>query len=397
MLHAVKPTVCLCIVVLVCVGGVSCLPKVKPTFMQLPDGQRIEARQVRIWVYELTSSLAGQVELAADEIMATDEDPRVRRAALEWKAAAVPALDRASFQPDPIVALADIWLLVVQMRNLAQTEHGRKMTGDHHALFVETTRHMEELILEFIRDKGAEPKKNGTYDLMHDYAAAHPIETSISTRPTAAPALTDRLRSGKIGAFAAVGSLVEGFTDLSDRLSIYGEQLPKQARWQAEILLWDKGIESVDVEALLADTARLGRAADHLVQFSDEVPMMIDERIEELVPRIEELIESVDIGAIETTANAMIAAHLEVALAAVTQEREAAIEDAMEAVHEERIAAFDDAERMANDIVDRSFERVETMIQASLSGLIPLGAALVAVFALGLLTGLLLRRRAASG
>ena len=115
------------------------------------------------------------------------------------------------------------------------------------------------------------------------------------------------------------------------------------------------------------------------------------------MPRIEELIESVDIGAIETTANAMIAAHLEVALAAVTQEREAAIEDAMEAVHEERIAAFDDAERMANDIVDRSFERVETMIQASLSGLIPLGAALMAVFALGLLAGLLLRRRAASG
>ncbi len=66
----------------------------------------------------------------------------------------------------------------------------------------------------------------------------------------------------------------------------------------------------------------------------------------------------------------------------------------MEAVHEERVAALDDAERIANDLVDRSFERVETMIQASLSGLIPVGAALMAAFVVGLLIGLVLRRRA---
>ncbi len=397
MLHDARPTVCLCIVLLLLVAGVSCLPKAKPTTVLLPDGQVIDARQVRVWVYELTNRLAGQVELAADEIFAMDEDPSVRRAALEWKATAVPALHRASFQPDPVVALTDMWLLVVQMQHLAQTERGRKMTGNHHVLFVDSTRHMEELILEFVRDKGGEPKKAGIYDLVHDYAVAHPIETSISTRPTAAIALVDRLRSGKMGAFATMGSLVGGFADLSDRLSIYGEQLPKQARWQAEMLLWDIGIDSLDIDALLADTARLGRAADHLVQFSDEVPMMIDESVEELVPRIEELIESIDVGAIETTANAVIAAHLEVALTAITQEREAAIEAAMEAVREERIAAFDDAERIANDIVDRSFERVETVIQASLGGLLPVGAALMATFVLGLLAGLVLRRRAASG
>jgi hypothetical protein len=121
---------------------------------------------------------------------------------------------------------------------------------------------------------------------------------------------------------------------------------------------------------------------------------MIDERVEELVPRIEELIESVDIGAVEETVNAMVSKHLDVALTAVTREREAA----MDAVHEERVAALDDAERMANEIVDRSFERVETMIDSALGRLIPLGALLVAgTFVLGLLVGLALRRRAASG
>ncbi len=60
----------------------------------------------------------------------------------------------------------------------------------------------------------------------------------------------------------------------------------------------------------------------------------------------------------------------------------------------ERLAAFDDAEQLANEVVDRSFERVEAIIDASLNRLIPLGAAvMVGPFALGLLAGWVLRRR----
>ncbi len=101
MKNPAKRTACFCIVLLVCFAGVSCLPKAKPTSVQLPDGQMIETRRVRVWIYELTNTLMGQVELVADEIIDRDKDPRVRRAALEWKATAVPALQRASFQPDP--------------------------------------------------------------------------------------------------------------------------------------------------------------------------------------------------------------------------------------------------------------------------------------------------------
>ena len=385
-------SVCLSIVLLACVAGTSCFPKVATSTVETPDHQIIDARQARMWVYELTSSLAGQIERSADEIIDAAEDSKVQRAALGWKASAVPALHRASFHPDPVTAIADLWLLVVQMKNRFQTEYGREIAGDFQMFVVETLNDMEENILEFLHDQGGEPVRSGAYDLIHSYAAAHPIETSISDRPTAAPLLIDRMRSGKIGGFAAVGSLVDAFADLSDRLTIYGEQLPKQARWQAEILLWDKGLESGDVATLLADTARLGRAADHLVEFSDEVPVMIDERVEELMPRIEELIESIDVGAFETSLDGMVAVHLAVALDAVTREREAAIN----AVHEERLAAVGDAERIVNEVVDRSFERLETIIDASLGRLIPVGAALMAgPFALGLLVGLVLRRRGA--
>ena len=117
---------------------------------------------------------------------------------------------------------------------------------------------------------------------------------------------------------------------------------------------------------------------------------MIDERIEELIPQLEELLVSIDVGNLETALDETVSVHLAIARDAVTLERVAAID----ALHEERLAGLGDAERVANEVVDRSFERVETIIDSALGRLVPLGIALMAgPFALGLLAGWVLRRR----
>jgi len=388
-----KPTagqsVCLLLITLACVAGTACLPKAKPTRIDLPDGRVIDARQLRVWVYELTSRLAGRLESTADEIIDSSDDPVVRRAALEWKAAGVPALQRASFEPDPIVALSDLWLFTVQLQGFFQSPRSRLYLRSHTELAQRTAEQMEEDVLEFMYEHGGRPRESGTYDLIHEFATEHPIEHSISTRPSAAPALIDRMPTGSIGAFAAVGTLVEGFADLSDRIAIYGEQLPKQLRWQGEMLAHDLGLGSIDIEAIQADTARLGRAADHLVEFSDGLPALIEQQVATVVPELEKAVIAIDLATIQASVDDRVTAHLAIALAAVTREREAALD----AVHEERVEALADAERMANELVDRSFERVEAMIGASVSRLIPVGAAVMAgPFVLGLLAGWVLKR-----
>jgi hypothetical protein len=381
--------VCLLLSTLACVAGAACLPKAKPAKVDLPDGRVVEARQVRVWVYELTGQLAGRLERTADEIIESASDPAARRTALEWKAAGVPALQRASFHPDPVVALSDLWLFTVQLQDFFESPEGLLYLGEYAEPAIRTAKQMEQDVIDFIRERGADPKETGAYELIHDYAAKNPITASISTRPTAEPALMDRMPTGSIGAFAAVGTLVEGFADLSDRLSIYGEQLPKQVRWQAELLLFDMGLESIDIEAIEADVARLGRAADHLVEFSDGVPALIEEQVATVVPELEKAVIAIDLANLQASVDDRVAGHLAVALEAVTRERMAALD----AVQQERIAALADAERMANELVDRSFERVESMIDASVGRLIPVGAALMAgPFVLGLLAGWVLKR-----
>jgi len=380
----------LLILIPICIGGVSCLPKVQPSTVELPDSSTVQTREARGWVYEIANKLAGILELAADRIIEQAEDPMVRHNALEWKAAAIPALQRASFQPNPVLAIADVWLFTIQMQNALRGDFGRRRFGEHALDAAETTGEMEEIILQFIVDKGGNPRQNGNYDAFHKYAVANPIVGSISSRPTAGAILVDRVRAGKVGAIATLGSLVEGFADLSDRLSVYGEQLPKQARWQAELLLFDIGLDKVDFDAVVEDMARIGRTADVLTGFADGVPIHIDKGLEELLPPIEQAVQSVDLTGIYATFDDIIAAQLAVALAAVTAEREAVIDE----VREERVAATADVERLANQIVDRSFTQLETLVGQSIRKWVPVGAALIAgPFLLGLLAGWVLRRK----
>jgi hypothetical protein len=370
---------------------VACLPKTKPVEIELPTGEKVEARHVRVWVYELTNLLAGRLERAANDILHEADDAQVRLAALEWKAEGIPALQRASFNPDPMIGMADVWLFVIQMQDFLQEERGFEVFGEHVDTARKATLEMEQEILEFSRAKGGKPIESGTSDMIHKFAAEYPIRSTLTSRPSVASVLDEGVKTGSMGAFAAVGSLVEGFGDLSDRLAIYAEHLPKQARWQAELLLFDKGIESIDVDALLGDTARLGRAADRLVDFTEDLPLLIDASVEDLLPEIERIVASIDIDGVVGSADEMAARHLAVALAAVTIERESILE----AVTEERIAALADAERMANEVVDRSFERVDRMVEAAVDRLMPVGVALMAgPFVLGLLAGFILRRRA---
>jgi len=121
---------------------------------------------------------------------------------------------------------------------------------------------------------------------------------------------------------------------------------------------------------------------------------LIDEKVEKLLPEVQRIVASIDIDGIVGSADEIAARHLAGALAAVTVEREAILG----AVTEERVAALADAERMANEVVDRSFERVDLMVDAAVDRLMPVGAALMAgPFVLGLLLGLVLRRRAPQG
>ena len=91
----------------------SCLPKSKPSTVTTIGGQERNVRELKSLIYELTAQLSGTIETATTAIQLETDDVEIERAALMFKAEAVPALLHASFRHDPIMAVADISLLTV--------------------------------------------------------------------------------------------------------------------------------------------------------------------------------------------------------------------------------------------------------------------------------------------
>ena len=84
---------------------------------------------------------------------------------------------------------------------------------------------------------------------MQSWVAIHPIEHAFSSRPSVAPVLAE-WRSEDRDAFIAVGEVTDTIQNVSERLNTYAAQLPRQARWQAELLVAELA-EKHDVRGLL--------------------------------------------------------------------------------------------------------------------------------------------------
>ena len=367
----------------------SCLPKSKPSTVTTIGGQERNVRELKSLIYELTAQLSGTIETATTAIQLETDDVEIERAALMFKAEAVPALLHASFRHDPIMAVADISLLTFQLQDWATTGPGRNEFGEMQHTVIEATQKMERQIIEFLEIESSQVAEDAIRSV-RDFATEHPIEGTISTRWTAVGPLAERLRRTKMGAFASVTSMAESLDDLSDRISIYAVAFPKQARWQAELAMFDFGVTEPGVEGAFRDLNRLGTVSDRAVELIDDLPTMVDERLEEVAPAIESAVGSIDLEPIRAELDGMVSLHLEVALDAVTREREAALD----AVSKEREIVLLELERLLGETMDRSFERVEAQIDVQIPRLVLLGIAVMAgPFVLGILAGIILVRR----
>ena len=105
---------------------------------------------------------------------------------------------------------------------------------------------------------------------VQSWVAKHPIEHAFSSRSSVAPVLAE-WRSEDRDAFVAVGEVTDTIQNLSERLNTYAAQLPRQVRWQAELLVAELADEH-DVPGLLGAAGQAVRevlAAEHRAVLED--------------------------------------------------------------------------------------------------------------------------------
>src|SRR5262245_58400053 len=71
--------------------------------------------ELRIRVRTFGSRFSGEMEAVADDIARQTTDTRIRLAMVSFKINGIPAIQAALFEPDPVAALLDAWVLLVQI------------------------------------------------------------------------------------------------------------------------------------------------------------------------------------------------------------------------------------------------------------------------------------------
>ena len=201
------------------------------------------ATEVRQRLNHFFFYLVGRIEHTADSIVAVSGDHEIDEAAIQWKIYAIGAAQRSAFMRDPVVSSIDLRVLLNQMYAYFNSGIGQDRFGPHTSVALRCTRSLEKQIGMQVMSAVAESvdlfEKTKLVQL---YVKGHPLGDHYFTRESTVPFFETLLSSNDVKLKELAGNIQENINDMSDRINIYTELLPKMMRWEMELMLlkmWD--------------------------------------------------------------------------------------------------------------------------------------------------------------
>ena len=313
---------------------------------------QLNSLELRSILNDYVKRYANEIEETADLIIASDVDQRIRVNALRWKTNSISSCFQAAARPDPLSAYMDIWILTKQSIALLERPPEDSLFGPWQGEVVDTVRRLESPLIE-IQAAIGENVPIGE-EFATSFARDYPIDSLYFRRESIAARYTDyldRIQVGDRDIMEVVGGLDERLDQLNKLSALYAEFLPKQARWQSELLL----LESVPASALatpLADFSVVAQSMDRLAEVGETVPGLMEREREYLRLAIgQERVAT--LGAIEemraATMTQLDQQRVEV-MGAIQEERVAI----MQAVGHERAMATNDLVSYADHVLAQS-------------------------------------------
>jgi hypothetical protein len=257
---------------------------------------------------------------------------------------------RAAFQPDPLAAAMDLWLLAYQMEECLAAGIGPCDLGEQQPLAREAGRVQREEFEAQIGQAATSPQAFQHFKkLIEETARQYPLteDGAIARRHTMTAKLARVMGAESRDAFTVIGDVGMTLTDLTSRLNTYIGDVARLARWHAELLVEDMKAWP-EVTGSVAD---LHRVADSLDEVADTLePAGLDALFDRPMDFVEGERQAVlrDVDRQRVLTLQYVTAEREAVLAAVDAERIAL----MAQVHQERIEAMEDVDNLGRDLVD---------------------------------------------
>jgi hypothetical protein len=303
------------------------------------------------------------IEDGADDIITQADDPDIQRQALLWKANAIPMVHEALFHSDPLVAIVDTKAFVLQMIQYFESGPGKTAFGPWHVTALAVCREMNGILVE-IGERLVGEKRNREFleDLMV-WVRKNPITSPTFYRPSLSAEMASIIGEKSVNAFKAMGSLAIGMDDIAARMNVYARHLPKQARWQAELLISDE-LPPESARIVLGELMVLTDAARRAADVVEAGPDVIAAEREIVLNRIEAERSHV-LGALSAEhvlARTWLGGEREIVLAAVSEHVQQAERSLSEMIARERKAVLSEAEAIRERLIVDAVEHTEAMV-----------------------------------
>ena len=241
------------------------------------------AKNLKASATELSSrnqSLLGiysaEVEAGADEIISDSSSIVAQRQALAWKANAIPAMQASLLNPDPLSAILDTWVFLFQMRAYMERPAIKNNFGQSYPVVTATLHHMDAEMEQLVRTAAPAANVADLRAKVDTWATDHPIRAELAGRESVDPELIRIVGETDLGIGSLLQNVEERLGDITARLDVYNIYLPKQARWQAELLLSDIS-QDPQVEAAKSNLVGLSDALANTASRMDQLPEFMNQ------------------------------------------------------------------------------------------------------------------------
>ncbi|WP_368483155.1 chemotaxis protein [Shewanella sp. UCD-KL21] len=342
-----------------------------------------EQINMRMFSREFSYSFYAEIEATADRIAANSDDDNIRANTLMWKIYAEQSLQRAIFQASPVAAMLDTWVLTEQMKQFYETGAGSELFGEQQQLAIDTSDKLAVQFASTVKGFISSQKFKNNQAFVSQYVAENPLEDITFTRTTAFNAWLAFSNISEFEAITTFGSMPEVMSDMSDRMAMTTEQMPKILGWKAELYALHADVSAADIELALKNISETTKKFQQLMQQTPEMMTMLasDMRVE-LAPLLDQLSDVTD------DKLQQLSKERESLALIIVHEREALVQ----MIADERSAAIQDLDALTQKTVELVFAQVIELIKSVIVYFILF---LIAIFFAPLAIGVWLGKRMA--
>lgn len=266
------------LLILCLLAGCQRLPHQQDMLERGSEHHRVSSHQMRVLVNEFVQYSAHRIELRADQILNDSAvDTTTRKNALLWKINGISANFRAASRNDPLGAFLDIWTLNRQMSQLAESPMGHSMFGTWQAAVADEHLDLDSRLKQIEQAVGGDMYLGNEIageKFVAKFAQDFPLTSLYFDREPIALRYIDEVREPSHELMHAVANLDENVDELKKLSMLYAEHLPKQARWQAELLLLDVTQLAV-VQRPLQDFSQVSDAVSAIAGIVQVLPELV--------------------------------------------------------------------------------------------------------------------------